>query len=98
MANQYWVDKNIVEFDAMLEYLRNDVVKYFYDIFREKPEIIRVTNWTRDVGWYQPLQVHLEDGWIIEHPPHYVIFFDKEMVLNWNGKYVPRSMGNVFSL
>lgn len=95
--NPYWNDKNILEFDDMLEYLRGDVLKHFYDIFIVKPDIIPTQNWSTKIGWHIISHVHLENGWIIQKGV-YVIFFDKDMVLKWNGKYYPHDLGSTFSL
>jgi hypothetical protein len=44
-------------------------------------------NWTMKIGWHNVKSIHLENGWIIkDRSGSFVIFFDKDMVLKWNGK------------
>ncbi len=91
----YWADQNIVELDDMLEHLRNHVKAHFYDIVRNP--IIQTHKRALQLGWHRPFQVYLNDGYVIQEPG-FILYFEKEKLITWNGKYVPTDMGVAFTL
>lgn len=93
--SKYWTDKNIYEVNDMLEHLYKDVRISFVGTFC-KP--IERTRFSREIGWFHRYTIQL-DGWTIMcENENSCIFFDKEMLLKWNGKYVQMEKGLTFSL
>ena len=61
------MDQNIVEWDDMLEHLRNHVKTHFYDMV-QTPVIIQTRKCTLQLGWHRPFQVYINDGYVIQEP------------------------------
>lgn len=93
----YWIDKHIVDLDDMLEHVRHHVKSYFYDVFHETPDLIPTQDYTFEIGYHCPAQVHVKDGYRIQKPGFH-LYFEKEKLLTWKGNYVPQDMGITFTL
>lgn len=90
----YWIDQPM----DMLEHLRTHVKNHFYDVFHELPDLIPIQNYTFEIiGFYKPIQVHVKDGYMIKKLG-FQLYFEKEKLLTWKGKYVPKDMGLTFTL
>lgn len=92
----YWSTQDI-SLEGMIQHLFEHAKKYFYDI-----SIVEITEkpigWKLDIGWHINRQIQLEKGgWTITGKG-FLLYFDEEMLLTWNGKYIPMSMGTVFTL
>lgn len=96
----YWSSRDIFMVDQMLQHLIDRVKSDFYDIFNpaNTPSIIETPKKTMEFGWWiVKSQIQVEKGWNITGKG-FLLYFDEEQLLNWNGKYIPMSMGDVFSL
>lgn len=92
----YWIDKNIVELDDMLEHMRTHAKSHFYETLHEFSQLVQVQDYIFTVGGHCQCKVHL-NGYIIKEPG-FILYFDKEQLFTWNGKYVPKGLGDAFTL
>lgn len=83
----------------MLNHVKDDIQTHFFEFFHNNPIMTQQSNWTKEIGWHHRYIIHLDHGWIVENKEKtFLVYFNEHQLLNWNGNYVPRDMGLVFTL